>query len=270
MITEKSKDMNVDKECFIVTPIGNETDPIRRHINGLIDASLIPILNEHGYKTSVSHRIFNPGSINKQVINKLYKSDLVVVNLTNLNPNVMYELAFRHTIRKPVITIAEKGTKLPFDIVLERTIFYENDFKGSIEVRENFKKAITAIEEEINEGKPVSNTIYDYLDKINVEESLVQHISPDKSDVVNIDVYKHILDRLDDIENKISGQNWQLNNNVNEYLSDPIDNGNEKLLKSRIIKVGANEELKELNHNGIIQSKGIFTSHNKKNIWEVR
>ena len=34
---------NKDK-CFIITPIGDDTDPIRRHIEGIIDAALRPAL----------------------------------------------------------------------------------------------------------------------------------------------------------------------------------------------------------------------------------
>ena len=67
---------NKDK-CFIITPIGDDTDPIRRHIEGIIDAALRPALED--------------------------KYDLVVANLTNRNPNVMYELALRHSLGKPVI-----------------------------------------------------------------------------------------------------------------------------------------------------------------------
>ena len=36
---------NKDK-CFIITPIGDDTDPIRRHIEGIIDAALRPALED--------------------------------------------------------------------------------------------------------------------------------------------------------------------------------------------------------------------------------
>ena len=97
------------KVCFIITPIGNETDPIRRHIDGLIDECIVPVINDR-YDVHVSHRMTMPGSITNQIIAEIYNADLVVANLTNLNANVMYELAFRHAIRKPAIIIMQKDS----------------------------------------------------------------------------------------------------------------------------------------------------------------
>ena len=88
----------------------------------------------------VAHKISEPGSITKQVISEIYDSKLVIANLTNRNPNVMYELALRHAIGKPAIMIAEKGTLLPADIITQRTIFYQNDAKGVLELRDELKK----------------------------------------------------------------------------------------------------------------------------------
>lgn len=86
-------------------------------------------MNEKGYNVNVAHRMAQPGSINNQVIAELYYSNLVIANLSGLNPNVMYELAIRHCLRKPVIIIMEKGSgKIPFDTITERTVFYSNDF----------------------------------------------------------------------------------------------------------------------------------------------
>lgn len=41
----------------------------------------------------VAHREFEIGSINDRVIKNVYNADLVIANLTTLNPNVMFELA---------------------------------------------------------------------------------------------------------------------------------------------------------------------------------
>lgn len=190
---------NKDK-CFIITPIGDDTDPIRRHIEGIIDAALRPAL-EDKYDLVVAHRISEPGSITKQIITEIYSAKLVVANLTNRNPNVMYELALRHSLGKPVIMIAEKGTPLPSDIVMERTIFYQNDARGVIELREN----IAAAEKEIDYDKtesPIYNVLHDVLkDRQIIEFSESQSIS--QEDDGNATVLKYILQKLTNLEDAV-------------------------------------------------------------------
>ncbi len=190
------------KKCFVITPIGSDGSAIRRHIDGIIQAAIIPILQTE-YDVVVAHRISEPGSITKQVIRHIYEDELVITNLTERNPNVMYELAFRHSLGKPVIMIAEKGTNLPSDIIMERTIFYQNDASGVLELREELKKAL----EEIDFEK-VSSPIHDVLRDIDREAKIVklsEESSPELSSVSG-DALKYIIDRLDRIEKNISSE----------------------------------------------------------------
>lgn len=143
-MTETVTDEN--KNCFIITPIGNDTGPERRFADGITNAVLRPVLEEYNLVPVVAHEISATGSINDQVIQHIYEDKLAICNLTGLNPNVMYELGVRYTMRKHTILICENGTRLPFDIISERTIFYKNDIAGSIELRNNLKEMIEGID----------------------------------------------------------------------------------------------------------------------------
>lgn len=202
---------NQDKKCFIITPIGSDNSEIRRAADGVIDAVIIPTLTVMGFKEeniAVAHRMPNPGSINKQIIQRIIEDDLVITNLTTLNPNVMYELALRHAVRKPVIQICEEGTKLPFDIVEERTIFYTNDMLGAIQLKDRL--ALT-VPEALNDEKP-DNPVFRVVENISIQSSTT--IS---------DSDKILLKRLDKLETLISSkisqtQKKQVKKSI-EYIS---------------------------------------------------
>lgn len=134
-----------NRKCFIITPVGDDKSEVREKAEGVIDV-IKPKLKEHGFEAIVPHKMAEMGSITQQILECILNSDLVIANLTGLNPNVMYELAVRHATGLPIITIAETGTKLPFDITTERTIFYPNDLRGGKIILERLEKAIESID----------------------------------------------------------------------------------------------------------------------------
>lgn len=217
------KSDNKINNCFIITPIGDNNSVTRRAAEGAIDAAIIPALIEIGIKSDdihIAHRISELGSINNQIIEKIVESDIVIANLTGLNPNVMYELGIRHSAMKPVITICENNQKLPFDVTEERTIFYDNDMSGVIELK---ARLINLLEkQDLKIDNPVTRGIRasKLLDTTKVEGT-------DKLD--------YIVEKMLILEEKISniyyseGENrvsLKYNNNSkrNSFNNSPINN----------------------------------------------
>ena len=54
--------MSNKEKCFIITPIGDDTDPIRRHIDGIIDAAIRPALGET-YEIEVANQVLLPNRL---------------------------------------------------------------------------------------------------------------------------------------------------------------------------------------------------------------
>jgi hypothetical protein len=65
------------------------------------------------------------------------KSAFVLVDLSDLTPNVFYEMGFARALGKEVIVTAKVGTQLPFDVGDIPTIFWEDqqDLKEGLEKR---------------------------------------------------------------------------------------------------------------------------------------
>lgn len=180
---------NERKICFVISPIGEDDSEIRRATDSLIDTVINPILIDRGFEVQVAHRIQKPGSITSQIIQHLLKDDLVIANLTGLNPNVMYELAVRHSAMLPVITLAEVGTTLPFDISDQRTIFYRNDFGGA----EELKRRLSASLDEVASVSTHDNPIYN---------ASKRKIFKEDEGLSNIDHY--IINRLETLTEAIN------------------------------------------------------------------
>jgi hypothetical protein len=74
------------------------------------------------------HRV-DKSSISKPIIQDikewLTKSDLIIADLTDGNPNVYYEVGYADSLGKKLILMAQKGTVLGFNMRHIRTLFYE-------------------------------------------------------------------------------------------------------------------------------------------------
>ncbi|HDX9660574.1 TPA: hypothetical protein ROY05_005315 [Bacillus toyonensis] len=232
---------NKDKTCFIITPIGDDQSDIRRAADGVIDAVIIPELIEIGFSEgniNVAHRMPNPGSINQQVIESILESDLAIANLTTLNPNVMYELAIRHAVRKPVIQILQKGTnKLPFDVIEERTIFYKNDMSGVIELAKELREMLPLA---LNETEP-DNPIY----RVAKRKAIMQNIT------ANDEPSKYLFEQMNSIQNQISKLTSVVNNSRNGSITTALEATSGE--RARLVKfkvddsiIGHNEVMKKL------------------------
>jgi hypothetical protein len=114
---------NKDKHCLVIGPIGGISSATRERSDRLLKTVICPTLAAHGYSAQRADQFTTShGDINAEIFRHLTEDELVIADLSEHNPNVYYELAIRHAVRKPFIHIIQANDKLPFDVQSMRTI----------------------------------------------------------------------------------------------------------------------------------------------------
>jgi hypothetical protein len=114
------------KKCFVIAPIGEEGSAHREHSDTVLNYIINPVLDALGFEPGDrADKLGKPGIITTQILERIAKDDLVIADLTDHNPNVFYELAIRHGMRKPFIQMIKGDQKIPFDVGQQRTIKFD-------------------------------------------------------------------------------------------------------------------------------------------------
>lgn len=122
-----------EKICFVISPIGEQDSDTRKRSDQVLKHVIAPAVLVLGYRAVRADHISEPGMITTQVIQHIVDDPLVIADLTERNPNVFYELAIRHAIRKPLVQIIRKGDPIPFDVAGTRTIHVDHRDLDSVD-----------------------------------------------------------------------------------------------------------------------------------------
>lgn len=155
------------KVCFMITPIGKEGTDVRKNADEVLEYIVEPVCKNYGYSVVRADRMANSGLITKAIIEQIITADLVIADLTGNNPNVFYELAIRHSYRKPAIQIVKGDIDIPFDVSNMRTISYDTTLSGANTAKKEIEAMLTAIEK----GEKVHNPVSEVSTLLNLSEN---------------------------------------------------------------------------------------------------
>src|SRR6266567_4437246 len=125
------------KTCFAIAPIGDPDSETRKRSDQVLRHVIRPAATACDYTAVRADEIDKPGMITSQVIQHIVTDPLVIADLTERNPNVFYELAVRHALRKPLVQLIRKGDAIPFDVAGARTIHVDHHDLDSVETAKN-------------------------------------------------------------------------------------------------------------------------------------
>lgn len=148
------------KRCFVIMPFsetkGHHTAEYwTRHFSSYLK----PLIEEvEGLEAFRSEPL--RGNIATQIITDLTNSEIVLADLTDHNPNVLWELGVRQSYKHGTITIAEVGTVIPFHFSHKALLFYNGDHLNNKDFEDKLKTSLRDCIEHPNEpDSPVLETL---------------------------------------------------------------------------------------------------------------
>lgn len=129
-------------KAFVLAPFD---DASNRRWSSLLQ----PAIKEAGYEAKRADSVQTSRNILQDVVTGIYEADIIIADLTGMNPNVMYELGIAHALHKPTLMISDSLESVPFDLRAYRII----EFSWDYDLASKFKDQLTEILNEHASGE---------------------------------------------------------------------------------------------------------------------
>jgi len=138
-------------ECYMEPDLISIMMPFSQEFDG-VNKSIKQAADQIGFRCLRVDDIWEESTIIQDIFNLIYRSQIVIVDFTNKNPNVMYETGIAHTLGKHVIPITQNVDDVPFDMRHHRALKYLNNGEG-------LSKLTAELAKKINQYSPCSTKI---------------------------------------------------------------------------------------------------------------
>jgi hypothetical protein len=178
----------------------------------------------------------NADVIHDRIVYNIFEMDVVVCDISGLNPNVMFELGMRLTLGKPTVLVCDDSTSLPFDTRLIEHIIYDRQLSYH-----SMEKFILGLSERINEVVQAQkeNEYRPFIQRFGTFE-----VPKLKREEVSADSV--ILHRLNRIENMLAGVSRHSYVNISDaYITKPAKNDDLRSFMTGVISRAKGNQVAE-------------------------
>jgi len=116
--------MSDSQKCFIIMPITTPDSMIEKyrdgeeHFSHVLECLFFPGIEKAGYKP-ISPKVKGSDLIHANIIKELETAEMVLCDMSCLNPNVFFEFGIRTALNKPMCIVKDEFTsKVPFDTAI--------------------------------------------------------------------------------------------------------------------------------------------------------
>lgn len=112
--------------CFVAMQFGGEYDQLYREV-------LVSCIQEAGYVPVRGDELLSANYVIVDIFEAIRNAELIIADITDASPNVMYEVGIGHALNKDIIFLCQKDesgsfkTTLPFDIRMFRVFGYNKN-----------------------------------------------------------------------------------------------------------------------------------------------
>ena len=138
------------KKIAFICPLDDEGTDTRKRSDDIMENIIEPVAKEFGYATQRADKM-SGRNVMKDIITMLHEAEIVIADLTEMNPNVFYELGIRDAIKGKCINIICENCKarIPFDISHYRAFSYslKSEFVHAQNFTQHIKNSIKSLEQ---------------------------------------------------------------------------------------------------------------------------
>lgn len=135
-----------DPLCFVLMPFGRRSDPTGANIDfdAVYQQLIRPAIQEAELEPIRADEEMTGGIVHKPMFERLILCEYAIADLTFANANVFYELGVRHAVRPySTVLLFASGTRLPFDVELDRGLQYSLSAAGVLVDVDATRKRLT-------------------------------------------------------------------------------------------------------------------------------
>lgn len=220
--------------------------PFQEQFLGLYDM----LKNKLGdkYEFSNAGDLDNQQSILQDIVMGIANADVIIADVTGLNPNVFYELGLCHALDKKVILITQDISELPFDIRSYRVDEYTTEFWKTDQIINKIEKNLEGARDgSVQYGNPIK----DFYPKDNVKMNKSTYKNDENFDeeekgfldfIADIDdgtiKLTDELNKMVEEQNEMTQQMEFATNEINRVSKSP-SSGNASFIRNIARKVGS-------------------------------
>ncbi|MGC4036284.1 MAG: hypothetical protein QM764_09995 [Chitinophagaceae bacterium] len=178
-----------------------------------------PALMELNIKCIRGDEVYAKQRIVDDIWHSIKSCRFVLAELTDKNPNVLYEVGLAHAIGKPVIIITRNSDDVPFDLKALRYLFYDvNDpFWG-----DNLKLGIQNLAQKIIESPNIENYLEGITIKSKYPKISIQPKKKSKSNISLTNISGLWFGKFEDTENILHSVTLQLNQTEDSIIGASV------------------------------------------------